>query len=140
MVAKVPTHLKLLASTDRKDRDTFPEIDLPLVDSVPPPPLWLPNAHATNEWLRLAPILIANKLLSIGALASFGQMCALHGKIVQLYAAGESPGASMIGALRNMHNDFGLTPASAGKVRGGDASSVPEGNSFSRVGKREQGK
>jgi hypothetical protein len=37
-------------------------------------------------------------------------LCALVGKIIQLYAAGEAPTASMTGALRNMENGFGLSP------------------------------
>lgn len=66
-------------------------------------------------------------------------MCALHGKIVQLYAAGESPGASMLGTLRTMHNDFGLTPMSQGKVRGGvPVEPTKPGNKFSGIGRPKQ--
>jgi hypothetical protein len=136
----VPIHQKQLAGTDRPDRSiSIPEIEDQPIEEIPPPPLWLPNAHAVNEWLRLAPILIKDKLLTAGSLSALGQMCALHGKIVQLYAAGESPGASMLGTLRTMHNDFGLTPMSQGKVRGGvPVEPTKPKNRFSGIGKPKE--
>jgi len=91
-------------------------VDLPLVDKIPAAPAWMPNAHAVAEWDRLTPILFVNGLLTDAGLASLGHMCAMHGKIVQLYAAGEAPTASMAGTLRAMMNDFGLTPVAQGKV------------------------
>lgn len=139
MTRPTPPHLKLLAGTDRKDREPIYEIEEEPILQIPPPPLWMPNAHATNEWLRLAPILIANKLLTEGSLSSLGQLCALHGKIVQLYAAGEAPGASMLGTLRNMHNDFGLTPMSQGKIKGGTPAEPDKpANKFSKIGKPQR--
>lgn len=113
---KKPRHLKAIAGTVRKDRDAPVEVDLPLVDAVPSAPDWLPNNHAVKEWNRLAAILVANKLLTEADLATLGHMCALHGKIVQLYAAGESPTASMASTLRVMQSDFGLSPVARGKV------------------------
>lgn len=110
-----PNHLKSIAGTARPDR-AVAEVDLPIVGAVPSPPDWLPNAHAIKEWNHLAPILFKNRLLTTGGLAALGMLCSLHGKIVQLYAAGEAPTASMAGTLRNMHNDFGLTPVAQGKV------------------------
>lgn len=129
-----PRSLKVVAGTDRKDRNpSSPVVDLPLVEKTPDPPDWLPNAHAVKEWNRLVPILMANKLLTEAALGPLAHMCALHGKIVQLYAAGEAPTASMSGTLRNLQNDFGLTPVAQGKVKPG--SDVPAGNKFAAAGK-----
>jgi phage terminase small subunit len=109
-------------------------IDLPLVASVPPAPDWLPNAHAVKEWDRLAPILYAVGLLTEGGLSPLGHMCALHGKLVQLWSAGESPTANMVAAHRSLVNDFGLTPVAQGKVKPGGKS---EGkNKFKQFGKR----
>lgn len=131
---KKPDNVKALAGTDRRDRTNPSSVDMPLVESIPGPPDWLPNAHALKEWDRLAPILVANKLLTIGDLATLGHLCALHGKIVQLYAAGEAPSASMIGTLRNLQNDFGLSPVARGKV------AIPnekdKGNPFAANGKK----
>ncbi|WP_205957656.1 P27 family phage terminase small subunit [Pseudoxanthomonas winnipegensis] len=109
-------------------------MDLPLVPEVPAAPDWLPNAHAIKEWDRLAPILHANKLLTEAGLSALGQLCALHGKVVQLYAAGEAPVASMVAQMRGLMNDFGLTPVAQGKVRPAGDTEKP-GNPFSNNGK-----
>lgn len=129
-----PTQLKAIAGTARKDRAPVEEVELPLVDAAPNAPDWMPNAHAIKEWDRLVPILMANRLLTEAALGPLAHMCALHGKIVQLYAAGEAPTASMSGTLRNLQNDFGLTPVAQGKVKASGAE--VGGNKFAGNGKR----
>lgn len=130
-----PTSLKVVAGTDQPcRRPESPPVELPLVDHTPDPPDWLPNAHAVKEWQRLAPILTANKLLTEAGLSALGQLCALHGKVVQLYAAGEAPVASMVAQLRGLMNDFGLTPVAQGKVKaGGDETKA--GNKFAGLAK-----
>lgn len=131
---KKPAGLKVVAGTQRKDREQPPPVDLPTIGEVPAAPDWLPNAHAIKEWDRLAPILVANKLLTEGGLSAFGMLCSLHGKLVQLWAAGEAPVASMVSQYRNLINDFGLTPVAQGKVKAvGDG---PKENPFARNGKR----
>ncbi|MBA0428398.1 MULTISPECIES: hypothetical protein [Stenotrophomonas] len=129
-----PTALKVVAGTDRPDREAPPVAELPLVSDVPPAPDWMPNAHARKEWERLAPILHANKLLTEAGLSALGQLCALHGKTVQLYAAGEAPVASMVAQLRGLMNDFGLTPVAQGKVKPNGDTEKP-GNAFAALGK-----
>lgn len=132
-----PTSLKVVAGTDRPDRNPPPAAELPLVSDVPLAPDWLPNAHAIKEWDRLAPILHANKLLTEAGLSALGQLCALHGKTVQLYAAGEAPVASMVAQLRGLMNDFGLTPVAQGKVRpAGDVEK--SGNAFANNGSKRK--
>ena len=130
-----PTSLKVVAGTDRPCRrpESAP-VEIPALDHIPDPPDWLPNAHAVKEWQRLAPILCANKLLTEAGLSALGQLCALHGKVVQLYAAGEAPVASMVAQLRGLMNDFGLTPVAQGKVKaGGDETKA--GNKFAGLAK-----
>lgn len=127
-----PHNLKVVAGTARPDR-IAPVIEMPTIDA-PPAPDWMPNAHAVKEWDRLAAILAANRLLTEASLSALGQMCALHGKIVQLYAAGESPNASLIAQYRALANDFGLTPVAQGKVR--PHGEAPAKNEFSTNGKR----
>lgn len=129
-----PTALKVVAGTDRPDREAPAAAELPLVTDVPPAPDWMPNAHARKEWERLAPILHANKLLTEAGLSALGQLCALHGKTVQLYAAGEAPVASMVAQLRGLMNDFGLTPVAQGKVKPNGDTEKP-GNAFAALGK-----
>lgn len=132
-----PTSLKVVAGTDRPDRNRPEAVDLPLVSGVPLAPDWLPNAHAIKEWDRLAPILHANKLLTEAGLSALGQLCALHGKTVQLYAAGEAPVASMVAQLRGLMNDFGLTPVAQGKVRSSGEADKP-GNAFANNGAKRK--
>lgn len=139
MTQKNEGNVSQLRGTQRADRpsqDTSISINESALTEVPLAPLWLPNSHATNEWYRLAPVLIEMKLLTSGTLSSFAQLCALHGKIVQLYSAGESPGASMLGTLRNLHNDFGLSPVAQGKVKAEGAVPEVKPNGFSGRGRK----
>lgn len=131
---KKPRALKVVSGTVQPSRDEIPAVELPPVSDVPTPPDWMPNAHAIKEWNRLAPILVANKLLTEAGLGAFGQLCALHGKLVQLWAAGEAPVASMVAQYRNLINDFGLTPVAQGKVK--LVGEEPAGNKFAQRGKR----
>lgn len=136
MTAKKVKGLKVIAGTVQPCRDSHvPLAELPLVEETPAAPDWLPNAHAVKEWDRLAPILVANKLLTRAGLSAFGTMCSLHGKLVQLWAAGESPNAAMLGQYRGLINDFGLTPVAQGKVRP-VGEPAPAGNKFQSNGKR----
>ena len=130
-----PSVLKAIAGTNQPCREpkTAP-IDLELVKSCPAAPDWLPNAHAVKEWNRLAPILTNARLLTEGAVSALGTLCALHGKLVQLWAAGEAPNASMLASYRNLINDFGLTPVAQGKVR--PIGEKETGNPFATNGKR----
>jgi len=131
---KKPSALKVVAGTERKDRKATPAAELPVVTETPSAPDWLPNSHAVKEWDRLAPILVANKLLTEGGLSAFGMLCALHGKLVQLWAAGEAPVASMVAQYRNLINDFGLTPVAQGKVK--PVGEEPPANPFTKNGRR----
>lgn len=135
---KKPAGLKVISGTDRKDRAHTPVVEfVPLVE-CPPHPDWLPNGHAIKEWNRLAPILTVNKLLTDADLGALGQLCALHGKIVQLYAAGEAPGASLVATLRTLLNDFGLSPVARGKVSPAASSAGAEKpNAFAGQGKKK---
>lgn len=125
-----PDHLKVVAGTDQPCRRQDNPVELPLVAEIPEPPTWLPNAHAKLEFERLAPILFNNKLLTEGGVSALAQLCALHGKIVQMWAAGEAPTGHMMAQYRALTNDFGLTPVAQGKVRPGgkDDSGNPYGN------------
>lgn len=131
---KKPAGLKVAAGTERKDRAATKAVDLPIILVAPSAPDWLPNAHAVKEWNRLAGILAANKLLTEGGLSALGMLCALHGKLVQLWAAGEAPTGHMMAQYRNLINDFGLTPVAQGKVK--PVGETDKGNKFANNGKR----
>ena len=82
----------------------------------------------------MARILHANRLLTEAGTSALGHLCALHGKIVQLYAAGESPTGHMVAQYRALINDFGLTPVAQGKVK--PLGEEKRGNKFAGNGKR----
>ena len=131
-----PQTLKVISGTVRKDRTVNESVKLPLIVDMPAAPDWLPNAHAVKEWDRLVPILIANKLLTEAGLSALAMLCALYGKLVQLYAAGECPTGHLSAQYRNMINDFGLTPVSQSKVKA--FTGTEKTNPFARNGRREQ--
>lgn len=134
MTARKPAVLKAVSGTQRNDRDIPPSIELPTVSAVPDAPDWLPNMHAVKEWNRLAAILTANKLLTEGGISALGMLCALHGKLVQLWAAGEAPTGHMMAQYRALINDFGLTPVAQGKVK--PVGAEKEDNKFSGNGRK----
>lgn len=101
--------------------------------TVPKAPNWLPNVHAQKEWQRLAPILVANRILNEANLGGFSQLCSLHGKLVQLWAAGEPPSGHLISQYRQLLNDYGLTPVSSSRVAAIKSESE-KANRFSRNG------
>lgn len=129
-----PAALKVVAGTDRPDRKGADPIDLPLVSEIPDAPEWLPNRHAEAEWNRLAQILHANRLLTEAALGPFGMLCALHGKLVQLWMAGETPTGHMLAQYRALVGEFGLTPVAQGKVK--PAERQASGNKFANNGRK----
>jgi phage terminase small subunit len=132
---KVPAKLKLIQGTAQPCRMDSPAVELPVTHEAPKAPDWLPNAHAVNEWNRLATILHNVGLLTEAGLSALGMLCALHGKLVQLWSAGESPTGHMLAQYRALVNDFGLTPVAQGKVKaGGDEKTS---NRFGNNGKRK---
>jgi phage terminase small subunit len=131
-----PRALKIVAGTDQPCRRAPDAVELPLVDRVPAPPDWLPNAHAAREWLRLAEILHANRLLTEASLTTLAHLCAMHGRIVQKYTAGEMPNAALSSVYRALANDFGLSPVAQGKISS-NVGGRPRGNRFANHIRRD---
>lgn len=129
-----PKELKILSNTVRPCRDKVAAITLPVVTGVPEPPKWLPNIAAVVEFNRLATILVANKLLTEGSISSLGHLAALHGKLVDLWAAGLTPSGFMISQYRSLISEFGLSPLSSTKIGGAAPAKKP--NAFSSNGKK----
>jgi phage terminase small subunit len=129
--------MKIIAGTFRPDR-AEPEdaLKLPKLEDVPPAPDWLPNAYAVNEWNRLAPMLHRFGLLTVGSVQLLGHLCALHGAIVQKWAAGTEPTGQAITQYRALCGEFGLTPHSAMKM--GARSGEDKSNKFARHRKRSK--
>ena len=131
---KKPVHLKAVKGTVRKDRLPDAHIEIEPMADLPEAPNWLPNPDAVKEFDKLAKILHANKLLTEGGVGALAQMCALYGKMVQLWRAGETPTGHMVAQYRSLVNDFGLTPVAQGKVAA--SSDKPAGNKFASNGKK----
>ena len=72
----------------------------------------------------------ANKILAEADLSTFGHMCALHGKMVQLWAAGEAPTGHMLAQYNTLAAAFGLSGAWRGKVK--PIGDKDEGNKFAK--------
>lgn len=109
MTCRKPTALKLLASTARPDRIAPATSALPVLDAVPTPPSWLTNVDAVKEWRRLSPVLVATRLLHEGNVAMLGQLCALHGRLVEMWIGGKTPTAALLSAYRGLCNTLGLS-------------------------------
>jgi hypothetical protein len=90
---------------------------------VIPAPAARPDAEATIE--PIVVIVHYAKLLSVGDLSTLGHLCSLHGKIVQLWAAGESPTGHMLAQYNTLAGSFGLAPAPTEPT----TSPVPDRNS-----------
>lgn len=112
-----PSNLKAIAGTIQPCRSVQEDVQYASLDELPSAPDWLPNVHAVKEWDKLVRILHASNVLTEACLSPLEMMCALRGKIVQIYNAGEMPSASLINALNAMQAGFGLPPSAYSKVK-----------------------
>lgn len=116
--SKKPASLKVISGTDQPcRREPEPELTGDVLEEAPPAPDWLPNAHAVKEWERLAPILVRSQRLTTAATSALAVLCALHGKIVQLFSAGETPTGHMLAQYAKLIDSFGIPPLAGGKVK-----------------------
>lgn len=109
--AKLPPHLKIIRGTlSAKDHPAETTPVLPSLDAVPSPPEWLRNADARAEWARLAPLLVANRLLNEGNIGLLAQLCATHGHLVGIWRSRSKAkvNAAMIATYRSLSNSLGL--------------------------------
>jgi len=111
-----PSKVKSLRGTLRSSRENGDGLELSGVNELPPPPDWLPNAHALKEWERLCVQLHALGILYEESLMTLGHLCALHGRLCQIWSTGLEPNASLVTQYRALVGEFGLTPVSAMKL------------------------
>jgi hypothetical protein len=101
--------LKLLRGTHRGEAGEAAEGPaLPAVDAAPPPPAWLREPEALREWHRLAPLLVANRLLHAGNVGLLAQACAVHGRLARTWQEGGTPPAALVAAYRMLCNSLGM--------------------------------
>ena len=108
-----PRALKLLQGTERAEGI---EIEIPPVEDGTPPN-WLVNPDAVEVWDRLYLLLSGLGVLTLGDVDALAQLCDLQGQIIHARRLGAVPNSAMIQQLRTFYNEFGLTPASRGRVR-----------------------
>jgi hypothetical protein len=108
MTARKSDHLKLLAGTSRRDRAAPEGPGLPALDGVPSPPSWMTDINAVREWNNLAPLLVTNKLLSLGNSVLLAHLCMLSSRFAATWASGATPTAALLRVHRALASDLGL--------------------------------
>ena len=135
MRGRKPTapNLKVLAGTNRPDREVqdMPEYDL--VDNFPPAPQHL-NADGAEMWGSLGPQLVKARVLQTVDLFSLEQLCFAWQRFRQKAKAGMELTAAEDSALKGLFSEFGMTPAARRKVSAGGEK--PAGNKFANNGRK----
>ena len=130
---KKPYGMKVLEGTAKPgDR---PAVEFPEVENDAPPYFILNDEHAMREWDHLFPLLKATRVMTEADRTQLGLMCANFSDVVKTRLAGSKPTASDKNSLRADYAEFGLTPASRGRVK-----PVAEGeakNQFNQLRKAE---
>ena len=124
-----PHRLKVLHGTAS---GTAPGVELPIAEDGTPPN-WLTDADALEAWDRLYTLLSGSRVMTVGDMDGLAQLCALQGKVIMTYRAGATPASSTIQQLRTFYNEFGLTPASRGRVK--SVGKGEAGNAFLKLTK-----
>lgn len=125
--------LKVIAGTDRPDREAPDAPEFDLVEDFPDPPQHL-NVDGASMWSDLGPKLVAAKILQVVDLYGLQQLCYAWQRAVAKQKAGMDITAAEDMALKAMLSEFGMTPASRRKVTAGGEKKT--GNKFSGNGKR----
>lgn len=97
--------------TYRKDRHGKRTADRPDPCGNPVPPSFL-DRSAKKLFRKLSAELLENGIFTNLDTDFLGLYCGLFVKLAAKIEAGEEVGASLVGQLRGMSNDLGLTPAS----------------------------
>lgn len=134
-MARKPTapHLKVLAGTDRPDREMPDAPEFDLIDDFPEAPQHL-NPDGAEMWATLGPQLVAARVLQVVDLYSLEQLCFAWQRFRQKAKAGMELTAAEDTALKALFSEFGMTPASRRKVASGGER--PKGNAFAGNGRR----
>ena len=113
---KTPNAWKIISGSRRVERGPPEGVQIAPLEAPPPPPEWLINPAATDEWHRLVGLLTANRMLAALDIGTLAHLCAVHGQLVACHLAGIAPKASLVDAYSSMAGAFGLTPATRGKL------------------------
>jgi phage terminase small subunit len=130
MRGRKPTapHLKVIAGTDRPDREAPDAPEFDLIEEFPPPPEHL-RVDGALMWNQLGPQLVAAKVLQVVDLYALQQLCYQWQCMCAKQRAGIEINAAENTAFKGLLSEFGMTPASRRKVSSGGDAKKP-GNKF----------
>ncbi|HEP9074884.1 TPA: hypothetical protein VDV17_005894 [Pseudomonas aeruginosa] len=128
-----PPHLKVLAGTDRPDRDVPDAPEFDLIQEFPEAPMHL-NRDGAEMWNQLGPQLVSAKVLQVVDLYSLEQLCFAWQCFRKKARADMEATAAEQTALKALFSEFGMTPASRRKVS--SAGEKQAGNPFAKNGRR----
>ena len=114
---KLPTQLKIVKGTNRKDR-TNPAEPKP-ESKLPSCPAWI-HPEGKKEWGRLV-----DEMMKTGVVTGFdyiglATLCNMWGEYVEGAQTGEPVSVAHITQMRLYLVEFGMTPSSRSKVHAGD--------------------
>lgn len=123
-----PSHLKLLSGTPVRQSEETPPVGLDeVLTELPPPPDYLPNDEARDEWGKVGAALVEKGWLNDLRLSALAMYCSVHGKIAQQLKAGTMPSAYSLQQLRGMQRDLGITGMNAPQQGNSDDGSKKPG-------------
>lgn len=117
---KTPLELKVLAGTDRPDRDgkvdaVGPEPEFEKVAELPNAPQWL-NADGAGMWKMLGGQLVRCGVMQSPDLYAFQQLCYAWQRFIAKAKSGEPIPPSEHSNLNALFNAFGVTPSARRRV------------------------
>ncbi|MDX1489724.1 MAG: hypothetical protein R3332_00405 [Pseudohongiellaceae bacterium] len=125
--------LKVLAGTQRPDREVQDAPEYDLIEKFPSPPQHL-NSDGVEMWNNLGTQLVSAKVLQIVDLYSLEQLCIAWQMFRKKAKADMECTAAEHTALKALFSEFGMTPASRRKVSAESGKST--GNKFAGNGRR----
>lgn len=126
-------HLKVLAGTNRPDREVKDAPQFDPVDEFPEPPQHL-SSDGAEMWNKLGRQLMAARVLQVVDLYPLEQLCFMWQCFRRKAKANMEPTAAESNAMKAIFSEFGMTPASRSKV-----TSKADGKGASKFSKFKDG-
>lgn len=128
---------KRAAGERRPSRQSAEVVEFPAAKTVPNCPSWVTYEAGQELWNELAPLLFAQRVLTVADIYALGHLCQHHGELLDQYRRGIPPKPSDRSELRRQFSEFGLTPSSRARVEKGDKESE---NKFAQHGRKPETK
>lgn len=112
-----PVELHRIAGTDRPTNQNRQQCPGKPLEAVPKPPEWLQGVDALRHWHDVLEPLVARHTVSETDLGAFALLCHVWGCLVQQAKAGDPLRGPLVSKYLALCTEFGLTPASAAKIR-----------------------